>query len=366
MRVGTTAILAGSTLSLLFAGCQNHNMLNTRGYIPAPESEYTAPSTPPAQSPGLVVETIPVKPKPSFEQEQKPVQYQPTEIITKQPARPVISSPEKYTVKKNDSLSKIGRQYGVGAATLAAYNKIDINKPIHIGQVILIPPPGTEVDISNVKLKQITKPKVTNTTQATSSKTAELSNGYYIVKRGDSVSRIAARFKIKRADLMAANNINERSILKIGQKMVIPGKTSAIVEKSAVTKTPAATAPVSPAAESVVPAANGSVDDILSDVKDPISNIPSVPTLPSENTNTNIPSEKAPTANITAPADTSVPAVPPVDSNKRSSIEVTTDTTLAQIAAQYGVNLDALKKANPDIKDGQIIRAGRIVFLPEL
>ena len=70
MRVGTTAILAGSTLSLLFAGCQNHNMLNTRGYIPAPESEYTAPSTPPAQSPGLVVETIPVKPKPSFEQEQ--------------------------------------------------------------------------------------------------------------------------------------------------------------------------------------------------------------------------------------------------------------------------------------------------------
>ena len=50
------------------------------------------------------------------------------------------SNAEEYTVKKGDSLSKIGVLYGFTADELAAYNGIKNKNLIHPGQVIKIPP----------------------------------------------------------------------------------------------------------------------------------------------------------------------------------------------------------------------------------
>ncbi|MBV9547052.1 MAG: LysM peptidoglycan-binding domain-containing protein [Chloroflexi bacterium] len=44
----------------------------------------------------------------------------------------------------------------------------------------------------------------------------------YIVKPGDSPSSIAAQFKIKTEDLMAANNIDNPQKLQVGQALRIP------------------------------------------------------------------------------------------------------------------------------------------------
>ena len=51
-----------------------------------------------------------------------------------------VVNAEKYTVKKGDSLSKIGVLYGFTADELAAYNGIKNKNLIHPGQVIKIPP----------------------------------------------------------------------------------------------------------------------------------------------------------------------------------------------------------------------------------
>ena len=44
----------------------------------------------------------------------------------------------------------------------------------------------------------------------------------YIVKAGDNPASIAAQFKIKTDDLMAANNIDDPQKLQIGQTLKIP------------------------------------------------------------------------------------------------------------------------------------------------
>lgn len=44
----------------------------------------------------------------------------------------------------------------------------------------------------------------------------------YIVQAGDSPASIAAKFKIKTEDLVAANNIDDPQKLQIGQKLQIP------------------------------------------------------------------------------------------------------------------------------------------------
>lgn len=55
-----------------------------------------------------------------------------------------VVNAEKYTVKKGDSLSKIGVLYGFTADELAAYNGITNKNLIHPGQVIKIPPKEKE------------------------------------------------------------------------------------------------------------------------------------------------------------------------------------------------------------------------------
>ncbi|PYL03901.1 MAG: hypothetical protein DME32_02980 [Verrucomicrobia bacterium] len=46
----------------------------------------------------------------------------------------------------------------------------------------------------------------------------------YIVAKGDNPVTIAKKFKVSYDDLLAANHIEDPHKLKVGQKLVIPGK----------------------------------------------------------------------------------------------------------------------------------------------
>lgn len=54
-------------------------------------------------------------------------------------------------------------------------------------------------------------------------------SGEYIVQKGDTPEKIARKHRVRLKDLMAANNLDEESAkkLRIGQKLVIPGKGGA-------------------------------------------------------------------------------------------------------------------------------------------
>lgn len=49
------------------------------------------------------------------------------------------------------------------------------------------------------------------------------SSGSYVVKSGDTLSGIAKRLGVKLASLMQANNLNQSSIIRPGQKLAVPG-----------------------------------------------------------------------------------------------------------------------------------------------
>lgn len=50
-----------------------------------------------------------------------------------------------HTVGAKESLSSIGRMYEVNGRVLANYNNIEYEKGINIGQVLKIPPKGTNL-----------------------------------------------------------------------------------------------------------------------------------------------------------------------------------------------------------------------------
>ena len=118
-----------------------------------------------------------------------------------------------YIVRRGDSLGKIAARYRVKTADLAKANNLQLNSVIRIGQKLIIP--GAKAVSKNTSAKK--------SDSATVGKNTVSRSGLYVVRKGDSISKIASRCKVKSADLMAANNLTEKSVLRIGQTLKLPG-----------------------------------------------------------------------------------------------------------------------------------------------
>lgn len=132
-----------------------------------------------------------------------------------------VSSTATYTVKKGDSLSTIAKKYKITTATLKKLN-----------------------GLSSTKIKVGQKLKVTSTTAAssTAAKTATkavatTSASTYTVKKGDSLSTIAKKYKTTTATLKKLNGLSSTKI-KVGQKLKV---TSTAATKTTASKTTSTT-----------------------------------------------------------------------------------------------------------------------------
>ncbi len=155
---------------------------------------------------------------------------------------PRLSTGEKpYVVKSGDNYMRIATNEGVDEGDLRL-----LNKHVNIGpglilkippkRIVAIDPPEVTaireqtlsdrdrglveaVDVSNPPRALLVKPALTHTTQAA---TPAASGKSYVVQPGDSVWRIANRYKISQDNLMRANGISDARKMKTGMKLVIP------------------------------------------------------------------------------------------------------------------------------------------------
>ena len=100
-----------------------------------------------------------------------------------------------YVVKKGDTLSGIASRYGTTYQALAQYNGIANPNLIYVGQVIKIPTNGS--------------------IPSAPSSSAE----YYVVKSGDTLSGIAARYGTTYQKLAQMNGIQNPNLIYPGQKI---------------------------------------------------------------------------------------------------------------------------------------------------
>lgn len=118
-------------------------------------------------------------------------------------ARPPVakSSPSgRYVVRRGDTLWNIARQHGLTADHLAAANGLSRDGTLAVGQVLSIP---------------------RSTRLASNDARAVNQAVTYVVRSGDTLSRIAAQFRVRLNDLMGWNNLTPRSIIKPGQRLVM-------------------------------------------------------------------------------------------------------------------------------------------------
>ncbi|MFF1816902.1 LysM peptidoglycan-binding domain-containing protein [Kribbella sp. NPDC058245] len=117
-----------------------------------------------------------------------------------------------YTVKSGDTLSHIASRYGTSVKTLVALNKLPGNgNAIYAGEVIKLP--GTPK----------AAPK-SRTAAKAPAKRSQLRMSRYVVKPGDTVSKIAKRFRCSQANLLAANRMRSSDRIYAGKTLRVPVK----------------------------------------------------------------------------------------------------------------------------------------------
>lgn len=117
-----------------------------------------------------------------------PAEPKPAEV-----AKPAATKTITYKVKAGDTLSAIATKHGTTVAKLAADNGIANPNKIYVGQVL----------------------KITNSAAATSG------GQTYIVKAGDTLSGIAAKYGTTVDKLVRDNNIKNPGLIYPGQKILI-------------------------------------------------------------------------------------------------------------------------------------------------
>ena len=269
--------------------------------------------------------------------------------------------------------------YGISVAELAAYNNIAPSKPIRIGQKLVIPAGSKAVRVQKTtsgtaakrSAKKTAAKKSGKKTVKKTQKAAIPADGVYIVKEGDSFSKIAAKYGVTVSAIAAANPGVSSNRLQIGQKLNLPTGSKASAG-SAVSSSPKAVSPVP-----VETRQSGTLDEelLLKDIQNPDAAAPQVAPAPEAQAAPVTETAPAPAADAPLASDDAVKAVSDANAPAPASsvtapatspdkVVPTADTTISALSAQYGVKADDVKALNPQLPADGSIKAGTVVQLP--
>ena len=133
---------------------------------------------------------------------------------------PAGRQPEKiYTVKPGDTLSHIAARNNVSLSQLLRWNP-----DLSTRSVIY---PGQKIKLSGTSTGSKTPSRPATNTKTTSGNAGSSQSSTYTVKRGDTLSGIAARHRVSLSTLLNANGLKTSSIIYPGQKIKLSESSKA-------------------------------------------------------------------------------------------------------------------------------------------
>ena len=141
-------------------------------------------------------------------------------------AAPLLQDQTVYVVQAGDTLTQIALRYSVNQQDLMSANNIVNPSHIVVGQQLVIP--------GDTSVQPAAQEAATGETGLPAE---------HIVKAGETLSAIAAKYGLTTAELAAANNITNPSLIRTGGHLRIPGGSFAAEPAPAAVQQPAASAP---------------------------------------------------------------------------------------------------------------------------
>lgn len=150
-----------------------------------------------------------------------------TNTTSSKPDTPVSAAPSKstkietvnYRVKAGESVGSLANRYNMSNEQLAELNKFSANSSLLLGQSIKVPAAAPEAE---------DKPDTSRKTQAA----AKVTTVSYTIKSGDTLSSIATRYQISNDELAKMNKMSATSMVILGQKLTVPDSEVPEAEKT--------------------------------------------------------------------------------------------------------------------------------------
>jgi len=137
-------------------------------------------------------------------------------LVIPAPGSNVNNSVQSYTVQPGDRLIDIATRYNTTVEALQQTNGITNGNFITPGQVLMLPPTGGAVVAPN------TRTTTTVTVQPTITRTTV--NGRYMVQSGDTLFAIARSFNTDVYSIASENGLLNLNRIFVGQSLIIPGR----------------------------------------------------------------------------------------------------------------------------------------------
>jgi len=212
LKLGVLCVLLVGSLGLvtmLIEGCKREQVSEEN--LNPPPADTNAVAAMDTNPPPAVASNVP------------PVAPPPPVVV----APPVVENPgAEYTVAHGDTLGKIAKKHGVSLSALKAANPGVDPAKLKVGQKITLPAGGAAPSAASA---------------AVSTETGAAGETY-VVRSGDSLTKIAKKHGVSLSALKAANNLNTDHI-KVGQKIKLPVKAEAAAPAPAPAPAPVASAP---------------------------------------------------------------------------------------------------------------------------
>jgi membrane-bound lytic murein transglycosylase D len=135
----------------------------------------------------------------------------------------VALADSQYRVESGDTLSLIASRYGVNQSTLADLNNLDRPYRLRIGQVLMLPEKGGK---PTAVLAQASKEPPAPAAKPTPP-TGVVGSERYVVRRGDTLGKIAKKHGLTEDRLMELNNIENRQFIYEGQVLALAASARA-------------------------------------------------------------------------------------------------------------------------------------------
>ena len=252
-----------------------------------------------------------------------------------QKAKPAPHGWTTYLVRAGDTLAAIAARTSTTTGVLASRNHLkNGGNHLSVGQRLSVPKTAAQARAEAARAKA-----------AAAARAAAIKRATYVVRSGDTLSHIAARKGVSLAALLKANRLTTRSILKVGQKLRIPGAGAASTRRPA-----AAAAPLSTTTYRV--RSGDTLSTIATRTKTPLATVYSLNRL---NARSIIHPGQVLKVRGTTPAATRPAGT--------AAYKVRAGDTLSDIASRHSVTLAALLKTNR-LSARSVIHPGQRLKVP--
>jgi murein DD-endopeptidase MepM/ murein hydrolase activator NlpD len=146
--------------------------------------------------------------------------HKPQPPSSPRPVQAAMAAPRAtvVTIGPGDTIAVLSRRYGVSMAAIIKANKLASPNSLKIGQRITIPGRGGAAPVQTAA-----RPAAPASVPAAPSP-APSYGGFHIAGPGDTLHKVARRYRVSVADLARANRLSPQTQVKLGDRLAIPAR----------------------------------------------------------------------------------------------------------------------------------------------